>query len=74
MNQCPPGAKYSFEAVSNFFENSRRYLRMNVYHRCHDTGNKYFVSVNDTSNKTVFPIPACLDLKMENKLKFNIQV
>ncbi len=39
-----------------------------------DTGNKYFVGVNDTSDKTVLPIPACLDLKMENKLKFNIQV
>jgi hypothetical protein len=32
MNQCPPGPKYSNGAVLNFFENSRRYSRINVYH------------------------------------------
>ncbi len=30
----PQAPKYSIGAVLNFFENSRRYSRINVYHRC----------------------------------------
>jgi len=30
----PQAPKYSIGAVSNFFENSRRYSRINVYHQC----------------------------------------
>ncbi len=30
----PQAHKYSIGAVLNFFENSRRYSRINVYHRC----------------------------------------
>ncbi len=30
----PQAPKYSFGAFLNFFENSRRYSRINVYHRC----------------------------------------
>ncbi len=30
----PRAHKYSIEAVLNFFENSQRYLRINVYRRC----------------------------------------
>ncbi len=30
----PQAHKYSIGAVLNFFENSRKYLRINVYHRC----------------------------------------
>ncbi len=32
--RVPQAPKYSIDAVLNFFENSRRYLRINVYHRC----------------------------------------
>ncbi len=39
-----------------------------------DTGDKLFTGVNDTDYKIVLTIPACLDLKMKNKQKFNIQV
>jgi hypothetical protein len=34
INQCPPGPEYPIRAISNFFENSQRYLRMNVHQRC----------------------------------------
>ncbi len=34
----PQAPKYPIKTVSNFFENSRRYSRMNVYQRC--PGNK----------------------------------
>ncbi len=30
----PPAPEYSLKAVSNFFENSRRYLQLKVCHRC----------------------------------------
>ncbi len=30
----PQAPKYSIGAILNFFENSRRYSRINVYHRC----------------------------------------
>ncbi len=30
----PQASKYSIGAILNFFENSRRYSRINVYHRC----------------------------------------
>jgi hypothetical protein len=61
-----------------FFENSRRYSRLNVYHRCYtgvnNTGDKFIDGVVDTGDKTVLTIPACLDLKMKNKQKFNLKV
>jgi hypothetical protein len=38
-----------------------------------DTANKFFTSVNDIADKTVLTIPACIDLKMKNKKKCNIQ-
>jgi hypothetical protein len=34
MNQWPQARKYSVGAVLNFFENLRRYSRINIYHRC----------------------------------------
>jgi hypothetical protein len=34
---------------------------------------KFFTGVNDTADKTVLTITACLDLKMKNKQKFNLQ-
>ncbi len=30
----PPASDYTIRAVSNFFENSRRYSQLNVCHRC----------------------------------------
>jgi hypothetical protein len=38
-----------------------------------DTAKKMFTGVNDTADKTVLTIRACLDLKMKNKQKFNLQ-
>jgi hypothetical protein len=38
-----------------------------------DTADNFFAGVNDTAYKTVLTIPACLDLKMKNKQKFNLQ-
>ncbi len=38
MNQFPPSTwvrEYTITAISNFFENSRRYSRLKVHHRCH---------------------------------------
>jgi hypothetical protein len=35
MNQFPPGPwVYNISAISNFFENSQRYLQLKVHHRC----------------------------------------
>jgi hypothetical protein len=34
MNQFPQALEYTIRAVSNFFENSRRYLQLKVDHRC----------------------------------------
>jgi hypothetical protein len=39
-----------------------------------NTVDKFFAGVNDTPDKTELTIPACLDLKMKNKKKFNLQV
>ncbi len=33
MNQCPRAPECPIRTVSNFFENSRRYVEMNVYQR-----------------------------------------
>ncbi len=49
MNQCPLAPKYSIGAVLNFFENSRKYSRINV----NDTGGKLFNGVNDTGEKFI---------------------
>ncbi len=38
-----------------------------------DTADKIIADVSDTANKTVLTVPACLDLKMKNKQKFNLQ-
>ncbi len=39
----PPGPEYSIKTVSNFFENSRRYLQVKGHHRYQrDTGGKFF--------------------------------
>ncbi len=40
-----------------------------------DTGDKFIIGVIGTAEhyKTVLTIPACLDLKMKNKQKFNLQ-
>jgi hypothetical protein len=34
INQCPSAPEYPIWTISNFFENSWRYSRMNVYQRC----------------------------------------
>jgi hypothetical protein len=34
MNQFPPSPLYTIRAVSNFFENLRRYSQLKVHHRC----------------------------------------
>ncbi len=34
MNQFPHASNYNITAISNFFENSRRYSRLKVHHRC----------------------------------------
>ncbi len=49
----PWAHEYSLGAVSNFFENSRRYSRMNVITGVNDTGDKLFTGVNDTGNKFI---------------------
>ncbi len=36
MNQFPQASEYTITAISNFFENSRRYSRLKVHHRCHN--------------------------------------
>jgi hypothetical protein len=38
-----------------------------------DTADNFFAGVNNTAYMTVLTIPACLDLKMKNKQKFNLQ-
>jgi hypothetical protein len=38
-----------------------------------DTADKFFAYVNATANKTELTIPACQDLKMKNKQKFDLQ-
>ncbi len=38
-----------------------------------DTADKFFGGVNDIADKTVLTISACLDRKMKNKQKFNLQ-
>ncbi len=38
-----------------------------------DTANKFFASFSDIADKTVLTILACIDLKMKNKKKCNIQ-
>jgi hypothetical protein len=35
MNQFPQAPEYTIRAVSNFFENSRRYSQLKMRHRCH---------------------------------------
>ncbi len=45
----PQASKYSNGAILNFFENSRKYSRINV----HDTGEKLFRGVNDTGEKFI---------------------
>jgi hypothetical protein len=44
-----------------------------IYCRCQRHCEKLFSGVNDTPNKTMLKIPACLDLKIKNKQKFNLQ-
>jgi hypothetical protein len=41
MNQFPQTPEYTIRAVSNFFENSRRYSQLKVRHRFVDTGGKW---------------------------------
>jgi hypothetical protein len=59
-------------------------IKPKIYRRCqrhrrktftgvNDTADKFFASVNHTADKTVLTIPACLDLKMKNNQKFNLQ-
>ncbi len=60
MNQFPQTPEYSNRAISNFFENSQRYLQLNVHHRSPavlvrkvtasviDTGGKFATDVVDT--------------------------
>jgi hypothetical protein len=54
MNQCPPGPQVFHWGRFEFFQNSRRYSRINVYHRCQrhrrkavvtDTGEKFIAGV-----------------------------
>jgi hypothetical protein len=51
MNQCPPGPQVFHWSHFEFFENLRRYSRINVYH---DTGDKLF-SVSTTPAKNLSP-------------------
>jgi hypothetical protein len=39
-----------------------------------DTANNFFAGVNDTGDKKMLPISACIHLKMKNKQKINLQV
>jgi hypothetical protein len=60
MNQFPQTTEYPNRAISNFFENSRRYSQLNVHHRSPavlvrkvtasvvDTGGKFATDVVDT--------------------------
>jgi hypothetical protein len=34
MNQFPLAPEYAIRAISNFFENLRRYSQLKVHHRC----------------------------------------
>jgi hypothetical protein len=34
VSRFPQASEYTFTAISNFFENSRRYSRLKVHHRC----------------------------------------
>ncbi len=58
INQCPRAPEYPIRTISNFFENSRRYSRMNVYRRCQRHQRKkgenffgYFWPVSTTPGK-----------------------
>jgi hypothetical protein len=54
MNQFPQTPEYSNRAISNFFENSRRYSQLNVHHRSPVVlVRKVTASVVDTSAKFV---------------------
>ncbi len=52
----PQASKYSIGAILNFFEYLRKYLWINVYHRCqlfsgvNDTGEKFIAGVNNTGD------------------------
>ncbi len=46
----------------------------NLFTGVNDAADKFFPSGNDTSDKTVLTIPACLGLKMKTKQKINLQV
>jgi hypothetical protein len=46
MNQFPQALENTIRAVSNFFENSRRYSQLKV-----ETGGKFATGINDTSGK-----------------------
>ncbi len=64
MNQCPPGPP-SIPLEPNFFENSRRYSRINVYHRCQpvlririrDPGSGAFLTPGSEIRNRFFPDP-----------------
>ncbi len=55
----PQARKYSIVAILNFFENSQRYLRNNVYHRCQQHRRKIYcrwtiIAIdNNTSDKFI---------------------
>jgi hypothetical protein len=53
------------------FLRCQQHLRKTV-HRVNDTADKLFGGVNDTGDKRVLPILACLHLKIKNKQKFNL--
>ncbi len=56
MNQCPPGPQVFHWSRFDFFENSRRYSRMNVYHRCQR--HQRLILVTDSQWSPVSLIPA----------------
>jgi hypothetical protein len=51
--------------------NSR--VNKKLFSGINDTADNFFAGVNFNADKTVLIIPACLDLKMKYKQKFNLQ-
>ncbi len=56
MNHLPPSSENNIRVISNFFENSRRYLQVKVHRGTvavgiNDTGGKFATGINDTGSK-----------------------
>jgi hypothetical protein len=63
VNHLPQASDNSIRVITNFFENSRRYLQVKVHHQYQQdwgkfaAGGNYTTGINNTSGKNLPPIP-----------------